>query len=173
MCTFTPNIYKLILYHEVPTKYSYLADSPAPFRLSGCNQKPAGEHTFAIGNKTFLLDGKPFVIKAAEIHYTRIPAEYWEHRIQLCKALGMNTICIYAFWNIHEQKPGEFDFSGQNDIAAFCRLAQKYDMYIMLRPGPYVCSEWEMGGLPWWLLKKTISNYGPTILIFWNGPNCS
>ena len=124
------------------------------FAFSGCNQKPAGEHTFAIGNKTFLLDGKPFVIKAAEIHYTRIPAEYWEHRIQLCKALGMNTICIYAFWNIHEQKPGEFDFSGQNDIAAFCRLAQKYDMYIMLRPGPYVCSEWEMGGLPWWLLKK-------------------
>ena len=91
------------------------------FAFSGCNQKPAGEHTFAIGNKTFLLDGKPFVIKAAEIHYTRIPAEYWEHRIQLCKALGMNTICIYAFWNIHEQKPGEFDFSGQNDIAAFCR----------------------------------------------------
>lgn len=122
--------------------------------LSGCNQKPAGEHTFTISDKTFLLDGKPFVIKAAEIHYTRIPAEYWEHRIQLCKALGMNTICIYAFWNIHEQKPGEFDFSGQNDIAAFCRLAQKYDMYIMLRPGPYVCSEWEMGGLPWWLLKK-------------------
>ena len=89
------------------------------FAFSGCNQKPAGEHTFAIGNKTFLLDGKPFVIKAAEIHYTRIPAEYWEHRIQLCKALGMNTICIYAFWNIHEQKPGEFDFSGQNDIADF------------------------------------------------------
>ena len=122
--------------------------------FSSCNRKPAGEHSFAIGNKTFLLDGKPFVIKAAEIHYTRIPAEYWEHRIQLCKALGMNTICIYAFWNIHEQKPGEFDFSGQNDIAAFCRLAQKHNMYIMLRPGPYVCSEWEMGGLPWWLLKK-------------------
>ena len=76
------------------------------------------------------------------------------NRIQMCKALGMNTICIYAFWNIHEQKPGEFDFSGQNDIAAFCRLAQKNGMYIMLRPGPYVCSEWEMGGLPWWLLKK-------------------
>ena len=110
--------------------------------------------TFAAGNKTFLLNGKPFVVKAAEIHYTRIPAAYWEHRIEMCKALGMNTICIYAFWNIHEQKPGEFDFNGQNDIAQFCRLAQKHGMYIMLRPGPYVCSEWEMGGLPWWLLKK-------------------
>ena len=120
----------------------------------GYSNNPGDKNTFAIGDKTFLLNGKPFVIKAAEIHYTRIPAEYWEHRIELCKALGMNTICIYAFWNIHEQKPGEFDFKGQNDVAAFCRLAQKHGMYIMLRPGPYVCSEWEMGGLPWWLLKK-------------------
>ena len=116
---------------------------------------PQGEpHDFAVGNQTFLLDGKPFVVKAAEMHYTRIPAEYWEHRIEMCKALGMNTICIYAFWNIHEQRPGEFNFEGQNDIARFCRLAQKHGMYIILRPGPYVCSEWEMGGLPWWLLKK-------------------
>lgn len=122
--------------------------------LSGCSKKPGGENTFTVGDKTFLANGKPIIVKAAEIHYTRIPAEYWEHRIQLCKALGMNTICIYAFWNIHEQKPGEFDFTGQNDVAAFCKLAQKHDMYIMLRPGPYVCSEWEMGGLPWWLLKK-------------------
>ncbi len=120
----------------------------------GCSPIQKEKHTFSIGDKTFLLDGNPFLIKAAEMHYTRIPAEYWEHRIQMCKALGMNTICIYAFWNIHEQKEGEFDFKGKNDIAAFCRLAQKHGMYIMLRPGPYVCSEWEMGGLPWWLLKK-------------------
>ena len=115
---------------------------------------PCNAQTFEVGKKAFMLDGKPFIIKAAEMHYTRIPAEYWEHRIKMCKALGMNTICIYAFWNIHEQRPGEFDFKGQNDIAKFCRLAQKNGMYIMLRPGPYVCSEWEMGGLPWWLLKK-------------------
>lgn len=119
-----------------------------------CNAQQTDTGTFSIGEKTFLLNGKPFLIKAAEMHYTRIPAEYWEHRIQMCKALGMNTICIYAFWNIHEQKEGQFDFKGQNDIAAFCRLAQKHGIYIMLRPGPYVCSEWEMGGLPWWLLKK-------------------
>lgn len=112
------------------------------------------KQSFSIGEKTFLLDGKPFIIKAAEMHYTRIPAEYWEHRIRMCKALGMNTICIYAFWNIHEQQEGKFDFDGQNDIAQFCRIAQKQGMYIILRPGPYVCSEWEMGGLPWWLLKK-------------------
>ena len=110
--------------------------------------------TFESGNKTFLLNGKPFVVKAAELHYPRIPRPYWEHRIKMCKALGMNTICLYVFWNIHEQKEGEFDFTGQNDVAAFCRLAQKNGMYIIVRPGPYVCAEWEMGGLPWWLLKK-------------------
>ena len=60
--------------------------------------------SFEVGDKVFLLDGKPFVIKAAEIYYPRIPREYWEHRIKMCKALGMNTLCIYIFWNIHEQQ---------------------------------------------------------------------
>ena len=109
---------------------------------------------FTVGNKTFLLNGEPFVVKAAEIHYPRIPRPYWEHRIKMCKALGMNTMCIYVFWNIHEQREGQFDFTGNNDVAEFCRLAQKNGMYVIVRPGPYVCAEWEMGGLPWWLLKK-------------------
>ena len=115
-------------------------------------QKAKG--TFEAGNGTFLLNGKPFVVKAAEIHYPRIPKPYWEHRIKMCKALGMNTVCIYIFWNIHEQREGEFDFTGNCDVAEFCRLAQKNGMYVIVRPGPYVCAEWEMGGLPWWLLKK-------------------
>ena len=110
--------------------------------------------TFTTGNKTFLLNGKPFVVKAAELHYPRIPRPYWEHRIRMCKALGMNTVCLYVFWNIHEQKEGQFDFTGNNDVAEFCRLCQKNGMYVIVRPGPYVCAEWEMGGLPWWLLKK-------------------
>lgn len=110
--------------------------------------------TFSVGKGTFLLDGKPFVIKAAELHYPRIPRPYWEQRIKMCKALGMNTICMYVFWNIHEQRQDHFDFTGQNDIAAFVRLCQKNGMYVIVRPGPYVCAEWEMGGLPWWLLKK-------------------
>jgi len=113
-----------------------------------------GQENFSIGKNTFLLNGKPIVIKAAEIHYPRIPEPYWEQRIEMCKALGMNTICIYIFWNLHEQQPGEFDFTGNKDIAKFCRLAQKHGMYVIVRPGPYVCAEWEMGGLPWWLLKK-------------------
>ncbi len=110
--------------------------------------------TFTVGKGTFLLNGEPFIVKAAEVHYPRIPRPYWEHRIQMCKALGMNAVCIYIFWNIHEQKEGQFDFTGNNDVAEFCRLAQKNGLYVIVRPGPYVCAEWEMGGLPWWLLKK-------------------
>ena len=110
--------------------------------------------TFTTGKGTFLLNGQPFIVKAAEVHYPRIPRPYWEHRIKMCKALGMNAVCIYIFWNIHEQQENVFDFTGQNDVAEFCRLAQKNGMYVIVRPGPYVCAEWEMGGLPWWLLKK-------------------
>ena len=119
---------------------------------------PVAAQNFTIGKSTFLLNGKPFTVKAAELHYTRIPAPYWEHRIEMCKALGMNTICLYVFWNIHEQTEGQFDFTGQNDIAAFCRLAQKHGMYVIVRPGPYVCAEWEMGGLPWCLPKFLFFN---------------
>ena len=120
--------------------------------LAGCaGNKP---RTFEAGKNTFLLNGKPFVVKAAEVHYPRIPREYWEHRIEMCKALGMNTLCLYVFWNLHEETPGKYDFTGNKDIAAFCKLAQKHGMYVIVRPGPYVCAEWEMGGLPWWLLKN-------------------
>ena len=120
--------------------------------LASCSGTQKG--TFEVGKGTFLLNGKPFVVKAAEVHYPRIPQPYWEQRILSCKALGMNTLCLYVFWNLHEQQEGQFDFTGNNDLAAFCRLAQKHGMYVIVRPGPYVCAEWEMGGLPWWLLKK-------------------
>lgn len=125
--------------------------------LTSCGKpqtEPASGTDFTVGEGTFLLDGEPFIVKAAELHYPRIPKEYWEHRIQMCKALGMNTICIYIFWNFHEQEEGVFDFTGQADVAEFCRLAQANGMYVIVRPGPYVCAEWEMGGLPWWILKK-------------------
>ena len=133
---------------------SSLATGAFAAPATGLAPQVDSKNTFVAGNKTFLLNGKPFVVKAAEIHYPRIPREYWEHRIKMCKALGMNTICIYIFWNLHEQREGVFDFTGQNDVAEFCRLAKKNGMYVIVRPGPYVCAEWEMGGLPWWLLKK-------------------
>lgn len=124
--------------------------------LAGCsNQKSQFDtKTFEIGKGQFLRNGEPFVIKAAELHYPRIPREYWDQRIKLSKALGMNTVCLYTFWNVHEPKEGQFDFSGQNDIRYFIELCKDNGLNVILRPGPYVCAEWEMGGLPWWLLKK-------------------
>lgn len=109
---------------------------------------------FRAVNGQYLLDGKPFLVRAGELHYTRIPKEYWDHRIKMTKALGMNTICIYLFWNFHEQEQDKFDFTGDKDIVEFVKLIQANGMYCILRPGPYVCAEWEMGGIPWWLLKK-------------------
>jgi len=122
------------------------------FAANAQNEQKKG--SFVAGDKTFLLNGKPFIVRAGEIHFPRIPREYWEHRIQMCKAMGMNTICIYLFWNFHEQQPDKFDFTGQKDVAEFVRLIQKNGMYCIVRPGPYACAEWDMGGLPWWLLNK-------------------
>lgn len=134
----------------------------ATFALASCNAciaqpvraTPAkAAHTFAIGTNDFLLDGQRFQIRCGEIHAARVPREYWRHRLQMARAMGLNTVCAYLFWNMVEPRPGEFDWSGQADIAEFCRLAQAEGLWVILRPGPYACAEWEMGGLPWWLLK--------------------
>jgi beta-galactosidase len=110
-------------------------------------------HTFALSPTDFLLDGQPFQIRAGEMHPARIPAEYWRHRIQMAKAMGLNTIAAYIFWNYHEESEGRFDFTtGNRDIARFIRIAQDEGMWVLLRPGPYVCAEWDFGGLPPYLL---------------------
>lgn len=115
---------------------------------------PAAEHTFEIGKKDFLLDGQRFQMRCGEIHFARVPREYWRHRIQLCKAMGLNTVCAYLFWNLHEFEEGKYDWSGQQDAAEFCKIAQEEGLWVILRPGPYACAEWDGGGLPWWLLKN-------------------
>lgn len=118
-------------------------------------EKPAAPaHRFEIGAQDFLHDGKPLVIRSGEMHFARIPREYWRHRLELVRALGCNTVCAYLFWNQHEPREGEFDFRGQNDVAEYVRLAQEVGLHVILRPGPYSCAEWEFGGFPWWLLKK-------------------
>jgi beta-galactosidase len=112
------------------------------------------KHTFALGEKDFLLDGKPFQVIAGEMHFARIPRPYWRHRLQMAKAMGLNTIATYVFWNYHEPLPGKFDFSTDNhDIATFIRMAKEEGLWVIVRPGPYACAEWEFGGYPWWLLK--------------------
>lgn len=120
----------------------------------GVGTPMATADSFVPGKGAFMFNGEPFTVKAAELHYPRIPREYWKERIQQTKALGMNTVCLYVFWNAHEPQPGQFDFTGQNDLREFVKLCDEEGMKVILRPGPYVCAEWEMGGLPWWLLKK-------------------
>lgn len=110
--------------------------------------------SFELKNNVFWLDNSPFQIISGEIHPARIPVEYWEHRIQMVKAMGCNTIACYIMWNYHENVPGTFDFkTGNKDIEKFIRLVQKAGMYLLFRPGPYVCGEWDFGGLPAYLLS--------------------
>jgi beta-galactosidase len=110
-------------------------------------------HRFAVDGDHFVLDGKPFQVISGEMHYPRIPRAYWRERFRMAKAMGLNTITTYVFWNVHEPQPGVYDFSGNNDVAEFVREAQQEGLYVILRPGPYVCAEWEFGGFPSWLLK--------------------
>jgi beta-galactosidase len=112
------------------------------------------KHSFALSKTDFVLDGKPFQMISGEMHPARIPHEYWRHRIQMAKAMGCNTIAAYVFWNYHEPVKGQFDFSsGNHNIAEFIKIAQEEGMWVLLRPGPYVCAEWEFGGLPPYLLQ--------------------
>jgi beta-galactosidase len=113
----------------------------------------APAHTFTIEGDHFALDGKPFKILSGELHYARIPREYWHARLKMARAMGLNTIATYVFWNVHEPTPNHFDFTGQYDVAAFIRAAQEEGLYVILRAGPYSCAEWEFGGFPAWLLK--------------------
>ena len=112
----------------------------------------AQKHTFGVQKDHFSLDGKPFQIISGEMHYARIPREYWHDRLKKARAMGLNTVTTYVFWNLHEPRPGIYDFAGQKDVAAFIRAAQEEGLFVILRPGPYVCAEWDLGGLPAWLL---------------------
>ena len=114
----------------------------------------AAVHDFAVGDGEFLLDGKPFVIRCGEMHFARVPKAYWTHRLKMVKACGFNAVCAYLFWNYHEMEEGKIDFSGDRDVAEFCRLAQAEGLWVILRPGPYTCAEWDLGGHPWWLLSR-------------------
>ncbi len=102
----------------------------------------------------FTLDGQPIQIISGEMHYARIPREYWRDRMKKARAMGLNAITTYVFWNLHEPRPGVWDFSGNLDVAEFVREAQQEGLFVILRPGPYVCSEWDLGGLPAWLLAN-------------------
>ena len=109
--------------------------------------------TFEV-KEDFYLDGKKVKIISGGMHYFRTVPEYWRDRLEKLKALGCNTVETYIPWNLHEKEKGKFDFSGILDITRFVKLAQELGLMVILRPSPYICAEWEFGGLPYWLLKE-------------------
>jgi beta-galactosidase len=111
-------------------------------------------HTFTLSDSAFLLDGKPFQMISGEMHYPRVPREAWRARMKMAKAMGLNTIGTYVFWNLHEPQKGKFDFTGNNDVAEFVKIAKEEGLWVILRPSPYVCAEWEFGGYPYWLQNE-------------------
>lgn len=122
------------------------------YSLSGYSQTP--KHTFGYSDTAFVLDGKPFQMISGEMHYPRVPREAWRARMKMAKAMGLNTIGTYVFWNLHEPQKGNFDFNGNNDVAEFVKIAAQEGLYVILRPSPYVCAEWEFGGYPYWLQNE-------------------
>ena len=107
-------------------------------------------------NGRFLLDGKPYRILSGAMHYFRICPEYWEDRLEKLKQCGFNTVETYCCWNLHERREGEFDFSGRLDLVRYIETAQRLGLNVILRPGPYICAEWDLGGLPSRLLKEDL-----------------
>ena len=123
--------------------------------LVSCSHEISAQapHTFTVARGQFSFDGRPYQILSGEMHYPRVPRAYWRDRFRKARAMGLNTITTYVFWNLHEPRPGVYDFRGQNDIAEYIREAQQEGLNVILRPGPYVCAEWDLGGYPSWLLK--------------------
>lgn len=120
---------------------------------------------FVVGTKDFLLDGEPIRLVSGALHYFRVHPEQWADRLAAARAMGLNTVETYLPWNLHEPEPGRHDFTGGLDVERFVALAEEAGLFVLLRPGPYICAEWELGGLPWWLLRdpdmRLRSSYQP------------
>lgn len=121
------------------------------FTPNGNLEAAPRRHSFEIKGGQFVYDGKPTRIISGEMHYARIPHQYWRHRLKMLKAMGLNAVATYVFWNFHEPEPGKWDFSGDRNLAEYIKIAGEEGLMVILRPGPYVCAEWEFGGYPWWL----------------------
>ena len=108
---------------------------------------------FGYNSKTFLLDGEPFTVISGTIHYFRHVPQYWRDRLRKLRQCGFNTVETYVCWNLHERAEGSFDFGGRLDLGAFLDIAAEEGLKAIVRPGPYICAEWDFGGLPAWLLN--------------------
>jgi len=118
-------------------------------------QVPASR-TFEIDydNNTFVMDGKPFQFIAGSFHYFRAVPETWQRKLRTMRAAGLSVVTTYVEWSLHNPKDNQFDFTGIADLELFIELAAQEDLYVILRPGPYICAERDMGGFPYWLLTK-------------------
>ncbi|NXR79253.1 BGAL galactosidase, partial [Pycnonotus jocosus] len=114
------------------------------------------ERSFEIDydSNCFVKDGKPFRYISGSIHYSRVPSYYWKDRLLKMKMAGLDAIQTYVPWNYHEPRMGTYDFFGGRDLEYFLQLANDTGLLVILRAGPYICAEWDMGGLPAWLLEK-------------------
>lgn len=109
--------------------------------------------TFTIKNNDFYINDKPIQILSGAMHYFRIHPDYWVDRLKKMKFMGLNTLETYTAWNLHEPNQGEYSFDGWLDLVKYVKLADEIGLNVIIRPGPYICSEWDLGGLPSWLLK--------------------
>ncbi|HJR10719.1 MAG TPA: beta-galactosidase [Rhodanobacteraceae bacterium] len=135
--------------------FAACAGATRPAMRARVNLVPDGRlHRFRLAARQFMLDDAPFTIRSGEMHPIRIPREYWRQRIRMAKAMGLNTISLYVMWNSLESEPGVFDLTaGRRDFARFIRLCAEDGMWVYFRPGPYICGEWDFGGLPPYLLR--------------------
>lgn len=136
----------------IPTLLAALALT-ALFGCASAELENAETGTARADENGVFVDGKPFRFLSGEMHYFRIMPECWRDRLEKLRACGLNTVATYVPWNLHEPSEGKFDFDGRADLAAFLKLCDEYGLKVMLRPAPYICAEWDFGGLPAWLLK--------------------
>ncbi len=135
------------------TTLALILSLTAPVLAANAPEADGKPHQLALHDRQFWIDGKPMRVFAGEIHPARIPPEFWEDRIKKAKAMGLNTVSVYLFWNEIEPTEGNFVFTGKTDVRRFVKLCQDNGMWVLLRSGPYVCGEIDFGGLPAWLLK--------------------
>ena len=110
--------------------------------------------SFTVGADSFLLDGQPFHYVSGSVHYFKVPAAYWRDRLTRLRASGVSALQTYVEWSSHQPEEGVTDFSGQQDLVQYVRLAQELGLLVILRPGPYIDAERDLGGLPYWLLRR-------------------
>lgn len=130
-----------------------LALGEQTWSLASTSATASAPLAFTYNNDSFLLHGEPYIIIGGQMDPQRIPPEYWRDRLSKARSMGLNTIFSYVYWNLLEPEKGQWQNDKSNDIAKYFQIAQEEGLYIILRPGPYICGEREWGGYPWWLSR--------------------